>query len=259
MENITLTNKDSVRILSINRPECKNALDAKTYDEFHDAMALVRADNEARVLVLTGAGDGFCSGIDLSYAKALTKYTQVEFMTMMKKVQSTFHFENLGIPVIAAVNGYAIGNGCDIVLAADFIYAAKSAVFSMAYTSVGMVPDIGGTYRLTKLVGPSAAKELILTGDRFSAEKALEMGMVNKVAPDESLMDEVMAFAEKLAARPPIALAMAKKSINNSLSCNLAQTLDFEAHCQSQCIKSADALEAMTAMMEKRKPVFRGK
>jgi len=259
MKHIKLSRENHIALITINRPENKNALDGKTYDEFSVAIERVKSDTQVRVLVITGVDNSFCSGIDLTYAKALTELSQLEFMAMMKKVQATFTFENLSIPVIAVVNGYALGNGCDIALAADFIYAAQSAVFSMAYTSVGMIPDLGGTFRLTKLVGPSIAKELILTGDRFSAEKGREIGIVNRVVADADLMDEALGFAKKLAKRAPIALAMAKKSINNSLSNDLNATLDFEAYNQSFCIKSADSSEAFSALIEKRKPVFTGK
>jgi enoyl-CoA hydratase len=259
MKNIILDRKNGISILTINRPGFKNALDGRTYDEFALAVDKVKNDTGTRVLVITGVENSFCSGIDLAYAKALTELSQIEFMAMMKKVQATFMFENLSIPVIAAVNGYALGNGCDIALAADFIYAAESAVFSMAYTNVGMIPDLGGTFRLTRLVGPSIAKELILTGDRFTASRALEIRMISRVLPDAELMGSVMSFSEKLAKRAPIAMSMAKRSINNSLSADLAATLDFEAYNQSLCIKSADSSEAVAAMMEKRKPLFCGR
>ena len=259
MENIILKQENGIAVLTINRPAYKNALDGQTYDEFAAAINMVKNDSQTRVLVITGVENSFCSGIDLAYAKALTGLSQVEFMTMMKRVQSTFQFENLRVPVIAAVNGYALGNGCDIALAADLIFAAESAAFSMAYTNVGMIPDLGGTFRLTRLVGPSTAKELILTGDRFTARRALEIGMINRVLPDADLMKSVMEFSEKLAGRAPIALAMAKKSINNSLAADLSTTLDFEAYNQSLCITSEDSSEAVAAMMEKRKPVFTGR
>jgi enoyl-CoA hydratase/carnithine racemase len=129
----------------------------------------------------------------------------------------------------------------------------------MAYTNVGMIPDLGGTFRLTRLVGPSIAKELILTGDRFTAQRGFEIGMINRVFPDAGLMGSVMEFSGKLAKRAPIAMAMAKKSINNSLASDLTATLDFEAYNQSLCIKSADSSEAVAAMMEKRLPVFSGR
>jgi len=259
MDNILLTREDHIAVLKINRPDSKNALDGKTYDEFKAAMDDLKRDTQTRVLIVTGVDNSFCAGIDLTYAGDLRQLNQTEFMTMMKTVQSTFRFESLSIPVIAAVNGYALGNGCDIALACDFIFAAKSAVFSMAYTNVAMIPDLGGTFRLTKLVGPSIAKELVLTGEKFDAKKGHEIGIVNRVLPDNDLMQETMHFAGKLAKRAPTALAMAKKAINNSHSNDLGSILDFEAYNQSRCIKSEDAAEALDAMLQKRKPVFSGK
>jgi enoyl-CoA hydratase/carnithine racemase len=129
----------------------------------------------------------------------------------------------------------------------------------MAYTNVAMIPDLGGTFRLTKLVGPSIAKELILTGEKFDATRGHEIGIVNKVVPDNDLMKEAMHFAGKLAQRAPIALAMAKKAINNSHGNDLESILDFEAYSQSLCIKSEDSAEALNAMLQKRKPIFSGK
>ncbi len=258
MENIILNRENRIAVLTINRPAHKNALDGQTYDELYRAVETVKNDPETRVMVITGIENSFCSGIDLAYAKELAGMSRIDFLDMMKKVQATFAFEELSIPVIAAVNGYAIGNGCDLVLGADFIYAGKSAVFSMAYINVGMVPDLGGSFRLTRLVGPLAAKELILTGDRFSAEKAFQLGMVSQVVPDGQLMDSVTALAEKLARKPPIAMALAKKSINNSLSSSLSASLDFEAGSQCTCIKSRDSAEAVCAMLEQRAPEFLG-
>jgi enoyl-CoA hydratase/carnithine racemase len=259
MDNIFLTKEDRIAVLKISRPGSKNALDGKSYDEFREAMEDLKGDPETRALIITGVDNAFCAGIDLAYANELRQLGQTAFMSMMKRVQSTFRFERLRIPVIAAVNGYALGNGCDIALACDFIYAAQSAVFSMAYTNIAMVPDLGGTFRLTKLVGPSIAKELILTGEKFDAKKGHELGIVNKVVPDNALMKEVMNFAGKLAQRAPIALAMAKKAINNSLSNDLESILDFEAYNQSLCMKSEDSREALDAMLQKRQPVFSGK
>ena len=259
MDNIILTRENHIAVLKINRPDSKNALDGKTYDEFRSAMEDLKRDTRTRVLIITGVDNAFCAGIDLTYAGDLRQLGQTEFMAMMKTVQSTFCFESLSIPVIAAVNGYALGNGCDIALACDFIYAAQSAVFSMAYTNIAMIPDLGGTFRLTKLVGPSIAKELILTGEKFDAKKGHEIGIVNRVFPDNDLMEETMHFAGKLAQRAPVALAMAKKAINNSHSNDLGSILDFEAYGQSMCIQSKDAEEALNAILQKRKPVFSGK
>jgi len=259
MENILLTKHGNITVLQINRPDSRNELNGKMYDEFKATVDDLRQDTRTRVLVITGTGNTFCSGIDLNYAVELRKLGQTEFMAMMKTVQSAFCFENLLFPVIAAVNGYALGNGCDIALACDLIFSAKSAVFSMAYTNMAMIPDLGGTFRLTRLVGPSKAKELILTGERFDAETGYAIGIVNRVISDGDLMKETMDFAEKLAKRAPIALAMAKRAINNSLSNDLGSILDFEAYNQSLCIKSEDAVEALNAMLQKREPVFSGK
>lgn len=258
MDNILLTKENKIAILTINRPEVKNALDGKTYEEFGIAIDDVKSDSDIRVLVITGAGDSFCSGLDLNYAANMKSTNQMEFRTGLKDIQRIFTFERINKPVIAAVKGYALGNGCDIALACDFIIAAESSKFSMAYTNLGLIPDLGGTFRLPRLVGASMAKELILTGERINAQRALTMGMVGRVVPDDKLMDETLEFATKLAKRSPIALSLAKMAINNSLGTDLNTAQEFEIYMQGLCIQSKDSNEAVMAYIEKRDPNFIG-
>ncbi len=258
MEHLKLIKENKIAILTIDRPDFKNALNAQSYDEFGMAVEEVKKDLDIRVLILTGAGDSFCAGVDLSYAATLKDHTQLKFKQMLEDIQHTFSFEKLNIPVIAAVKGYALGNGCDIAMACDFIIAAENAKFCMAYINLGLIPDIGGTYRLPKLVGPSKAKELILTGERIDAKEAHKIGLVGRVVPDEKLMDETMEFANKLAKRSPVALALAKKAINKSVFSDLDKALELESHIQQLCALSQDATEAAMANFEKRDPNFTG-
>ncbi|MDY6932640.1 MAG: enoyl-CoA hydratase [Spirochaetota bacterium] len=258
MENIILTKEDQIAILTINRPNFKNALDGKTYEEFGIAIDDVKSDSSIRVLIITGAGDSFCSGLDLSYAASMKDQSMGDFRAGMKRLQSIFNFEEIYKPVIAAVKGYALGNGCDIALASDFIIAGESAKFAMAYTNLGLIPDLGGTFRLPRLVGPAKAKELILTGEKIDAKTALDIGIAGKLVPDEKLMDEANKFAQKLAKRSPIALSLAKKAINNSLGTNLYNSLEYEAYMQNICMNSNDTAEAVMAFLEKREPNFTG-
>ena len=259
MENIMLHKENRIAVLTLNRPKLRNALDMDTYEEIGSAIEDVKNDPELRVLVITGAGDSFCAGLDLNFAAVIKKMSATELIGFIKKLQLIFNFERIKIPVISSVKGYAMGNGCDIALASDFIFAAEDAKFAMAYTNLGLIPDIGGTFRLPKLVGLAVARELILTGDQFDAERALKIGMVNRVMPADKLMDETMKFADKLAKRAPIALSMAKAAIYNSLGSDLYKSFEFEAYMQNICIQSEDVNEAISAFLEKRSPDFKGK
>ena len=259
MENIILTKKNNIGILTINRPKVKNALDKEAYEEFGNAIETVGQDSDIRVVVINGEGDSFCTGLDLKFASTLNTFTVMEMENLIKRLQNIFAFENLKKPVISAVQGYALGNGCDIALASDFIIAADNARFAMAYTNLGLIPDLGGTYRLPRLVGLAKARELILTGEQIDAVEALNIGMVFKVVPVGQLMDKTMEFANKLAKRAPLAMAMAKSAINKGLATDLHTACDFEAALQNICLKSDDVNEAISAFVEKRYPVFKGK
>jgi len=258
MENIILTKEDKIATLSINRPKYKNALNGETYEEFGIAIEDVKNDSDIRVLIITGEGESFCSGLDLNYAGSIKDLSKTEFMKTLKKLQNIFAFEQIDKPVISAVKGYALGNGCDIVLASDFSIAAENAKFSMAYTNLGLIPDLGGTFRLPRLVGVNKAKEIILTGESVDANYAYEIGMINRVVPNDKLMEETMAFAKKLAKRAPIALSLAKMAINNGLGVTLQSSLDNEVYMQNICLQSKDVIEAMMAFFEKREPNFTG-
>lgn len=259
MSKIILSKEDKIALITINRPEVKNALDMETYEAFGSAIKEVKEDSEVRVLVITGAGDAFCSGLDLNFAAAGHKKTVSEMVSSLQQLQDNFSFEKIEKPVISAVNGYALGNGCDIALASDFVLASENAKFGMAYTNLGLIPDLGGTFRLPRLVGLAAARELIFTGERINARHALEIGMISRVVAPEMLMENTMEFANKLAKRAPIALASAKAAIYKGLGVDLSTALQFESYLQGICLQSSDTVEAVTALMEKREPNFKGK
>jgi len=259
MSKIKLSKEDKIALITINRPEVKNALDMETYEAFGSAIKEVKEDSEVRVLVITGAGDSFCSGLDLNFAAAGHTKTVSEMVSSLQQLQDNFSFEKIEKPVIAAVNGYALGNGCDIALASDFVIASEEAKFGMAYTNLGLIPDLGGTFRLPRLVGLAAARELIFTGERIDAGRALEIGMISRVVAPEDLMNNTMEFADKLAKRAPIALAMAKAAIYKGLGVDLSTSLQLESYLQSICLQSSDMVEAVAALMEKREPKFEGR
>lgn len=258
MKNLLLQRKAGIALLTIDRTEVSNALDQETYNEFGQAIDEIRDDSSIRVMVITGAGRAFCAGVDLNFASFIRNLNKSDFRTTLQKIQNTFRFETLDIPVISAVNGFALGNGCDIALASDIIFASEKAIFSMAYTNLGLIPDLGGTFRLSRLVGTVMAKEIILTGEKIRANKALSIGMINRVLPPEKLMPETMAFAEQLAKRAPIALSLAKKAINTNLGTDLDSSILLEANLQNICMQSEDLKEAIAAFMEKREPEFMG-
>jgi len=258
MKKIELTRENNIGIITINRPDVKNALDMETYDEFGTAIEEVDCDPRLRVLIIRGEGDSFCTGLDLKFAATLNNLGVMEFEALVKRLQKIFAFEKLKKPVISAVQGYALGNGCDIAIASDFIIAADNARFAMSYANLGLIPDLGGTFRLPRLVGLTMARELIYTGKQIRAAKALEIGMVNKVVAKDLLMEESMKLATDLAKRAPMALAMAKTAIHRGVGSDLDTVCDFEASMQTICFKSNDLKEAISAFMEKREPVFKG-
>jgi enoyl-CoA hydratase len=259
MANIILEKRGPIGLITINRPEAMNALDFETYDQFGSALQEVKNDSELRAIIITGKGKSFCAGLDLKAAVQIKALTKLESVRLIKRLQKYFTFEAIDKPVISAVNGHALGNGCDIALACDFVIASEKAKFSMAYTNIGLIPDMGGTFRLPRLVGLPMARRLIFTGETIDAPRALEIGMIEEVVSDDALRDRALAFAEQLAQRPPIALAMAKAAINKALSVDLLTALDFEVSQQMLCLQSEDAAEAMTAFAEKRAPEFTGR
>jgi enoyl-CoA hydratase len=258
VKNLILTKENRVALLKLNRPDVRNALDGETYQEFAMAIEEIKNDTQLRAVVITGEGKSFCAGLDLKFAATLKDYSPLQLISFIKYLQKIFTFESIDKPVISAVNGYAIGNGCDMALASDIIIASEQAKFSMAYTNLGLIPDLGGTFRLPRLVGPAIAKEMILTGDMIDARRAFELGMVNKVVSSDKLMEEAMAMAQKLAKRSPIALAMAKKAINSGLNTDISSSLDLEIALQNICIRSNDLMEAFISAIEKREPNYTG-
>ena len=259
LKNVLVEKKEGIAKVTLNRPEALNALDETTYDELWLAVEDVRADQEIRAVIVTGAGRAFCAGLDLEYGRKLSEASPQKFRAIMRKIQETFRLERLEKPVIAAVNGYALGNGCDLALACDFRIVSENARFGMTYTQVGLVPDIGGAYRLTRLVGVSKAKELIFIGDMIDAKEAQRIGMVDKVVPAEDLDSAALDLAKKLTKGAPIAIGLSKMAINNSLDVDLKTALEFDAYAQSLCFQTEDVREGMIARVQKREPAFKGR
>ncbi len=257
-ENIQFAVTDGIATVTFNRPKALNALNHALLEELAHALDRVAGDEEIRALVLTGAGEkAFVAGADIS---ELAKCDALSGKRFAAKGQAIIgRLQSLAIPVIAAVNGFALGGGSEIALACDFIYASENARFGLPEITLGLIPGFGGTQRLPRVVGPAMARELIYTGRMITAEEALQAGMVNKVCAPDALMETAMETARTIAAKGKVALRAAKEAINAGLDTDLATGCGIERDAFALCMASEDAREGTTAFLEKRKPVFKGK
>jgi enoyl-CoA hydratase len=252
MENILFEKIDNIGLITISRPQALNALNSQTLRELEEAVDKVSADRDIYVVVITGSGEkAFVAGADISEMKDCSVFEAREFSILGNRVFRKL--ETLEKPVIAAINGFALGGGCELSLSCDIRIASEKARFGQPEVSLGITPGFGGTQRLTRIVGVPKAKELIYTGGMIGAEEALSIGLVNKVVPKENLMDEVMAMARKIAANAPIAVKYSKNAINRGLECDIDTALFYEAESFAQCFASQDQSDAMTAFVEKKK------
>lgn len=259
-ETLTLTHENTIWTLTINRPQSLNALNAQVISELSEALNVMTTKlfSEARVLIITGAGEkAFVAGADI---KAMTTMTEAQAEAFGQNGQNIFRqIEKLKIPVIAAVNGFALGGGLELALACDFIYASEKAQFGLPEVTLGLIPGFGGTVRLAKVLGPAVAKEWIFTGKIVKAEEALELGLVNFVFPATDLMMEVKKTAEMISQRGPVAIAAAKESIQKSQDLDIDQAMSFEATAFKKLFSTRDTKEGTTAFVEKRKAQFEGR
>ncbi len=248
---------DNIAILTFNRPKALNALNQKLLQEFSMVLDEVENNPDIRVLLLTGAGEkAFVAGADISELTQMTALTAKKFATKGQKTLS--RLESLPIPVIAAVNGFALGGGTEVSLACDFIYASEKGVFGLPEITLGLIPGFGGTQRLTRIVGTNMAKELIFTGKTFSAKEAKDLGIVNKICPHEALMEEVKKTAALIASRGSVSLRAAKEAIECGKDVDLETGCRFEGDAFAICMASIDAKEGTGAFLEKRKAKFQG-
>lgn len=257
-ENIIVGIQEGIATITFNRPKALNALNSALLDELSAALDDIAGNEEIRVLVLTGTGDkAFIAGADI---KELAGLNALQGKRFAHKGHSVINkIASLPIPVIAAVNGYALGGGTEMALACDFIYAAESANMGLPETTLGLIPGFGGTQRLPRLIGANQAKELIYTGKMIPAAEAKSLGLINKVFAAESLMAEVMKTAQAIAAKGRVSLRAAKETVNSGLEIDLATGLKMEQDAFALCMVSEDAAEGTSAFIEKRKPVFKGK
>lgn len=259
-QNIKLEPKENgIWILTLNRPEALNALNANLLNEIADALRQISemSFEDVRALIITGAGEkSFVAGADIKEMAHLNEDQAVQFA---KRGQSIFHEINLlKIPVIAAVNGFALGGGLELALACDFIFASENAKFGLPEVSLGLIPGFGGTVRLTRAIGIRKARELTFSGEIINAEQALQMGLVNLVVPQADLISSVCKKIDLILSRSSLAVAAAKKSINQAFDLETEAALDNESHIFGALFNSEDTKEGTQAFIEKRKPVFTG-
>ncbi len=254
---INLDLEDTIALLTFNRPKKLNALNSELLDEFSDALRQIAENENIRVLILTGAGDkAFVAGADI---KEISECNTLSAKLFAEKGQQVISkLQQLSIPAIAAVNGYALGGGSEIVLACDFAYASQNAVLGFPEITLGLIPGFGGTQRLARLIGTTKAKEMIFTGSMISSAAALEYGMINKVFAQESLLDEVKKTAKIIASMGKVSVRAAKEVINLGMDSDLNTGLAIEAIAFAICMAGEDAKEGTSAFLEKRKPVFKG-
>ncbi len=257
-ENILFAAENGIATITFNRPKALNALNGALLEEFSRALDEIDASEDIRVLVLTGAGEkSFVAGADIT---ELATFGPLQAKVFAKKGQAIIsRLQELSIPVIAAVNGFALGGGSEMALACDFIYASENANFGLPEITLGIIPGFGGTQRLPRLVGANRAKEMIFTGKMIPAAEAAAIGMVNKVCPAANLMEEVMKTAKAIAAKGRVSLRAAKQAVNSGLGADLATGLNIECDAFALCMASEDAKEGTTAFLEKRKAAFKGK
>lgn len=249
---------EGIATITINRPEALNAFSAEVVSEILQAIEDVKADESVRVVVLTGAGEkAFSAGADIKAMKGMNALKARELSQMGERLCNAL--ENLEKPVIAAINGYALGGGLEVAMACDIRIASENARMGQTEINIGLIPGWGGTQRLTRLIGATKAKELIFTGKMIDARTAEQLGLVNMVVPQDKFRETVRQFASELAQKAPVALKVAKALINKGAEISLDAAIALEREGFGVVASTEDLQEGVSAFIEKRKPVFKGK
>lgn len=249
--------KDQVAVLTLNRPEVMNSFNFGMLRALKDRVEAIHFDPDVRVVIITGAGKAFCAGADLKERATLSEQQVREFIYTIRNL-FTF-IENMNKPVIAGVNGIALGGGTELALACDLRIVSEAASMGLTETRLAVIPGAGGTQRLPRLVGRGKAKELIFTGRRVEAGEALQIGLANKICAAEDLLGECRAMAAMICEAGPIAIQQAKYAINTGLETDIGTGLAVESNAYWTVIPTEDRLEGLAAFREKRKPVYKGK
>jgi enoyl-CoA hydratase len=257
-ENIILEMDGDIAVIKFNRPKALNAINPAVLVEMNGALDEIEKNPDVRVLILTGeGGKAFVAGADIAH---MIKLDPLEGRKFSREGQDLLlRIEALPIPVIACVNGFALGGGTEIAMACDFIYASESAKFGQPEINLGIIPGFGGTQRLARLVGKAMAKELCMTGVIISAQEAKALGLVNKVFPPDKLWEETLKTAKVIASKGKLSVKLAKHCINRGYDMDLRSGLYLEADGFAMCKVSPDAFEGMTAFLEKRTAQFKGR
>ena len=255
-ENLKIERKDNIATVTINRPKALNALNVETLSELVDAFEELKEDDDVGGVLLTGAGDkAFVAGADIAQMRNMEVREARDFSDFGQN--TLLLIENMPKPVIAVVNGFALGGGLEIAMACDIIFASENARFGQPEIKLGIIPGFGGTQRLVRRIGMNLAKELIFTGGIIDANRALATGLVNAVYPPEKLMEEAIAMMKTILANGPIAVEMAKGAINTGADQTITVGMALERDAFANCFATDDQKEGMTAFLEKRDPKFK--
>jgi len=250
--------KSKTAILTLNRPESMNSLNFELLYAIRDRIDDLQYRSDIRTIIITGAGEkAFCAGADLKERATLSQDEVKKFILTIRNLLTSV--QNLNKPVIAAVNGIALGGGTELALAADIRIASETASMGLTEARLAIIPGGGGTQRLPRIIGVARAKELIFTGKRVDARKAAEINLVNEVCPPDALMDNCLAMAGMIAETGPVAVEMAKYAINQGIETDLATGLAIESNAYRVTIPTEDRIEGLNAFREKRKPVYKGR
>lgn len=257
MDNVLLERQGEIAILTVNRPKALNALNSSTLEDLSKALDEIAQDPTLRVVILTGAGDkAFVAGADISQMQAFTPQEARRFSQLGQAVMSKL--ENLPQPVIGAVNGFALGGGTELAMACDIRLASEKAKFGQPEVTLGILAGFGGTQRLARLVGSGRASEILFSGDMLDAHEAYRIGLVNRVYPAETLMEETLVLARRIASRGPVAVQLTKSAIQKGRNLDITSGQAYEAEVFAQTFSTADQKEGCSAFLDKRKAEFRG-
>jgi enoyl-CoA hydratase len=254
-QNILTAVEDQIAIVTLNRPKVLNALNHELMEELVNALETFDRDDNVRVIILTGGERAFAAGADI---KEMSEETTITIM-LKDRFATWDRIRSIKKPVIAAVSGYALGGGCELVMTCDMIVASETAQFGQPEINIGVIPGAGGTQRLTRVVGKHKAMEMILTGRPIAAKEAYDLGLVNKVAPVELFLDEAKALAKEIAKKSPVAVRLAKEAVLKTYDTSITEGLQFERKNFYMLFSSEDQKEGMKAFLEKRPASFTGR
>ena len=256
--NLTVEKTDRIAMVTVNRPKVLNALNRETMVELKDAFEKIAVDSDIDVVIVTGSGDkSFVAGADISQMRNMSTLEARDWGKFSQAVYNSI--ENLPQPVIAAVNGYALGGGCELAMSCDIRIASEKAKFGQPEVLLGVIPGFAGTQRLPRLIGKGRAKELLFTGDQIDAQEAYRLGLVNHVIPPEQLLTAAKDMAKKIMSRGLVAVKLCKAAVNEGLDMDIESGQAYEAEVFGLCFSTADQKEGMSAFIEKRKAKFSGK